>query len=336
VNTSLIQPGEYTFVLTTSDNNGGSTIHNVVITFGGDQESVYEWMQQKPVNEYADQDVLGSGSDADGNITSAILSGGNLPPGVALNAGTGQLSVGQASLLQPGSYTFQITTTDAKGGSTSQPITITVLPSNRDLDNDSVLDIHEDINQDGDLANDDTDGDGVSDYMDADDDGDGILTLDEDLNNNNDPRDDDSDGDGIPNYLDDDDDGDGIPTAEEDGNDDGNKNNDDCDQDGIVDYLDADMCGVAPEKGFSPNGDGNNEFWTIRGIEYHPDNEVSVFNRWGNLVYETKGYNNGNVSWQGQVNGKLSIGSDAPDGTYFYVVKVAGAKAISGYVIIKR
>jgi gliding motility-associated-like protein len=136
--------------------------------------------------------------------------------------------------------------------------------------------------------------------------------------------------------LDPDDDGDGIPTAEEDGNENGNWNDDDCDEDGIVDYLDADFCGIEPEKGFSPNGDANNDFWTIRGIEYYPDNEVKVFNRWGNLVYETSGYNNSSSSWQGQVNGKLSIGSNAPDGTYFYTIKVNGNKPISGYVIIKR
>ncbi|MDA9015453.1 hypothetical protein N9H69_02085, partial [Flavobacteriaceae bacterium] len=47
----------------------------------------------------------------------------------------------------------------------------------------------------------DTDGDGIIDAIDTDDDGDGLLTTDEDLNGNGDPRDDDTDNDGIPNYL---------------------------------------------------------------------------------------------------------------------------------------
>jgi gliding motility-associated-like protein len=336
VNATLIVPGDYGLQITTTDENGGSTIHNIVLSFGNDHEAVYDVVQTKPVNDYIDGDILASVSDADGNITGAVLTDGTLPPGIALNTTNGQLSVQNVSVLQPGVYMFLISTTDLNGGLTVQSVAITILVSSRDLDNDGVLDIHEDINNDSDLTNDDTDGDDINDYLDTDDDGDGVLTVHEDLNNNGDPKNDDTDADGTPNYVDSDDDGDGIPTAEEDGNENGSRSDDDCDKDGIVDYLDPDMCGVIPEKGFSPNGDGNNEFWAIRGIEYHPDNEVKVFNRWGNLVYETTGYNNGSNSWQGHVNGKLAIGSDAPDGTYFYVVKVNGSKPISGYVIIKR
>ena len=54
---------------------------------------------------------------------------------------------------------------------------------------------------DGNLANDDTDGDGIPNYLDDDDDGDGILTADEDYNNNGDPTDDDTNNNGIPDYL---------------------------------------------------------------------------------------------------------------------------------------
>ncbi len=72
-----------------------------------------------------------------------------------------------------------------------------------------------------------------------DDDKDGVLTADEDLNGDGDPTNDDTDGDGIPNYLDTDDDGDGIDTIDEDANGDGNPANDDADGDGIPDYLDT-------------------------------------------------------------------------------------------------
>jgi hypothetical protein len=71
-----------------------------------------------------------------------------------------------------------------------------------DDDNDSILSINEDLNQDGNLTNDDTDGDGTPNYLDNDDDGDGILTIDEDANGDGDPTNDDTDGDGIPDYLD--------------------------------------------------------------------------------------------------------------------------------------
>ncbi len=99
-------------------------------------------------------------------------------------------------------------------------------------DEDGVEAANEDINADGDLTNDDSDGDTIANYIDFDDDGDGVKTKDEDIDNDNDPTNDDTDGDGIPNYLDTDDDGDGIPTALEALTDD--------DLDGTPDYLDTD------------------------------------------------------------------------------------------------
>jgi gliding motility-associated-like protein len=66
--------------------------------------------------------------------------------------------------------------------------------------------------------------------------------------------------------------------------------------------------------GMSPNGDNMNDTWVIEGIENYPDNTVSVFNRWGNLVYKQDGYLN---DWDGKW-----MGDDLPDGTYFYYVRV--------------
>ncbi|WCO00860.1 thrombospondin type 3 repeat-containing protein [Psychroserpens ponticola] len=71
-----------------------------------------------------------------------------------------------------------------------------------DTDNDGILDIDEDIDGDGNLENDDTDGDGTPDYLDTDDDGDGIDTADEDYDNDGNPTNEDTDEDGVPDYLD--------------------------------------------------------------------------------------------------------------------------------------
>lgn len=73
---------------------------------------------------------------------------------------------------------------------------------NADPDQDGIINLYEDLNQDGDPKNDDSDGDGEANYRDPDDDNDGILTILEDTNENGSPLDDDSDYDGIPNYLD--------------------------------------------------------------------------------------------------------------------------------------
>lgn len=84
-------------------------------------------------------------------------------------------------------------------------------------------------------------------------------------------------------------------------------------------------------KGISPNGDGKNDLWHMIGIEQFPDNFVQVFNRWGNLVYEQKGYTN-NEAWDGQWNGKM-----LPDGTYFYLLELGGnGGRLSGWIQILR
>lgn len=74
----------------------------------------------------------------------------------------------------------------------------------------------------------------------VDDDNDTVLSIYEDLNGNSNFTDDDTDEDGIPNYLDEDDDGDGVLTKNEDTDGNGSVLNDDSDGDGILDYLDAD------------------------------------------------------------------------------------------------
>ncbi len=109
-----------------------------------------------------------------------------------------------------------------------------------DHDNDGVLSYLEDVDGNGEVANDDTDGNGVPNFLDNDDDGDTAKTRDEDINKNGNWFDDDTDGDGIPNFLDNDDDGDGKLSKDEDANHDGNLFDDDTDGDGIPNFLDKD------------------------------------------------------------------------------------------------
>jgi large repetitive protein len=94
----------------------------------------------------------------------------------------------------------------------------------------------------------------------------------------------------------------------------------------------------------SPNGDGLNDYWRIDGIEAYPNNKVQVFDRYGNLVFETRGYLNAdspgsngssNNYWRGQANKGL-IGGSLPDGTYFYAIDLGnGTPVLSGYVVLK-
>ena len=109
-----------------------------------------------------------------------------------------------------------------------------------DYDDDTAFNSDEDTNLDGNLANDDTDNDGIPNFIDNDDDGDLVLTNVEYVfaDRNNEPALLDTDGDGTPNYLDSDDDGDGVLTINEDYNGNNNPQDDDINSNGIPDYLD--------------------------------------------------------------------------------------------------
>jgi gliding motility-associated-like protein len=74
--------------------------------------------------------------------------------------------------------------------------------------------------------------------------------------------------------------------------------------------------------GITPNGDGNNDFWVIDSITNFPDNEVSIFNRWGDMVWHAKNYDNVNVVWGGDNRN----GNSLPDATYFYFVEIPEQK----------
>ncbi len=79
---------------------------------------------------------------------------------------------------------------------------------------------------------------------------------------------------------------------------------------------------------FSPNFDGDNDYFTIQGIESRPGNILRVYNRWGQRVYEVFEYQN---DWRG-----TWLGDDLPDGTYFYVLNLIEGEIMTGYVQIQR
>ncbi len=130
-------------------------------------------------------------------------------------------------------------------------------------DNDGIPAELEDLNGNGNLYDDDTDGDGLPNFLDADDDGDNVLTISEgviytegmtlaELNLSS--RNTDADfvnGDDIPDYLDNDDDGDGIPTRNEEINSfDNNPTNDVSGSSTVADYLNPDVVNDNPPTQF--------------------------------------------------------------------------------------
>lgn len=92
----------------------------------------------------------------------------------------------------------------------------------------------------------------------------------------------------------------------------------DCNTAGLPNYRDPFPCPPIFVEAFTPNGDGKNEQFKIWGIEYFPKNQFSVYNRWGNKVFEAENYPI-DGKWAGQSN-KPVIGKNEklPEGVYFY------------------
>ncbi len=79
----------------------------------------------------------------------------------------------------------------------------------------------------------------------------------------------------------------------------------------------------------SPNNDGVNEVFKILNIEQYPKNTVTVYNRWGNLVFTEDSYMN---TWKGTYHS-----ADLPDGTYFYQIDLGDKRRkYTGYLQIQR
>ncbi|WP_199140791.1 MBG domain-containing protein [Pedobacter sp. ASV12] len=79
----------------------------------------------------------------------------------------------------------------------------------------------------------------------------------------------------------------------------------------------------------TPNNDGYNDKWIIDNIDFYPNNEVTVFDRAGRIVYKKKGYDN---SWDGTVNG-----SPLSENTYYYIIDFGTSRLrFKGYITILR
>ena len=88
---------------------------------------------------------------------------------------------------------------------------------------------------------------------------------------------------------------------------------------------------IAVPNAITPNDDGKNDALVIDGIEQYPENELVLFNRWGDILYKSKPYKN---DWRGT----NQSGQDLPEGTYYYVLRLntADGKILRGDMTILR
>ncbi|SEW24572.1 Calx-beta domain-containing protein [Chitinophaga sp. YR573] len=125
----------------------------------------------------------------------------------------------------------------------------------------------------------------------------------------------------------------------------------DVDGDGVPDYIerfitdgrwkDDNNGNIRVHPALSPNNDGlGNDAMYIENIDKYPDNDVTVFNRWGGTVFTTKGYNNFTNNFNGKANTGSGKNQDVLDGSYFFIIHYtdgSGKKIrYTGYLVIKR
>jgi gliding motility-associated-like protein len=80
---------------------------------------------------------------------------------------------------------------------------------------------------------------------------------------------------------------------------------------------------------FSPNADGINDYWNVKNLFTYPECTVSIFNRYGNQVFKSRGYSK---PWDGTNNG-----TSVPVGTYYYIIDLnIGTPKLSGWLLVVR
>lgn len=93
-------------------------------------------------------------------------------------------------------------------------------------------------------------------------------------------------------------------------------------------FVDATIGCFFISTGITPNGDGVNDFWVLGGLEFFTDADISVFNRWGQTVFNSKGYS---APWDGTFKGEK-----LPVADYYFVIDYSDTlDPIQGTVTIK-
>ena len=177
----------------------------------------------------------------------------------------------------------------------------------------------------------DNDLDGTPDNCDPDDDNDGILDINDNCPTQANSNQADNDADGIGDACDNDDDNDGILDGYDNCPFIYNPGQEDVDNDGMGDICDTVEINVS--QAITPDGDGINDTWFINNIQNYPNNSVKVYNRWGDLIFNKRNYQN---DWNGSY---ANNGNNIPDASsYYYQIDLDGNGSIDhdGWIYITK
>ena len=110
-----------------------------------------------------------------------------------------------------------------------------------------------------------------------------------------------------------------------------------CDEGVIAITVRERICMEVPNI-ITPNGDGLNDYLAIPclDIEFYPDNQLVIYNQWGDKVYEAAPYSNDPAkAWQGELFGRA--GQGLPDAAYYFFFKpTLDHPGIKGFVEVFR
>jgi gliding motility-associated-like protein len=80
--------------------------------------------------------------------------------------------------------------------------------------------------------------------------------------------------------------------------------------------IEFEECGIIIPSAFTPDGDNTNEVWELDGIDLiYPENKVYVYNRWGNLIFESPSGAYEQNPWNGTFNDEV-----LPVGSFYYII----------------
>ncbi|MDZ7634079.1 MAG: gliding motility-associated C-terminal domain-containing protein [Bacteroidales bacterium] len=97
----------------------------------------------------------------------------------------------------------------------------------------------------------------------------------------------------------------------------------------VTDYVLVKVNSLIIPTLITPNQDGANDYFVLRGLESLGRTGLTIFDRRGLKVYENSDYDN---SWEGQDYNSNPLADD----TYFYVVRAENGTSLSGYIVVRR
>ena len=90
-----------------------------------------------------------------------------------------------------------------------------------------------------------------------------------------------------------------------------------CEGPASIIVINVEECGIIIPTAFTPDGDQTNDSWTLQNIDQiYPKNIVSIYNRWGNLIYQSNAGNYESQPWDGKYNDE-----ELPVGSYYFIIE---------------